>query len=226
MPGRKSYLQQLLLSAFAVAVLRAPDTAAAQGEHARRVAAELLVMRGDLRKLSNKPAAAKRHQKGLRNRLRGGLAGLDILLRLANQETLRLTEPTGAMPSAAVNTLRQALNQQDLTAFKAKLSQLVNRYPLATTGILLKPPLRANIKTGQKIHNEHCAGCHDSPDTDTQRPAYNLFAEAKAMPPTEFAARMILGVRGDRVTGISNPLTDSQIAALIAYYRAGNQRLQ
>ena len=58
----------------------------AQGEHARRVAAELLVMRGDTRKLGEQGDAPKFHRKGLRDRLRGGLAGLPILLRLADQE--------------------------------------------------------------------------------------------------------------------------------------------
>ena len=38
----------------------------------------------------------------------------------------------------------------------------------------------------------------------------------------EFAARMVVGVRGDALTGLDNPLTDEEIASLIAFYRAGS----
>lgn len=35
-----------------------------------------------------------------------------------------------------------------------------------------------------------------------------------------FAARMIIGIRGDRVTGVGSSFTDEEMAGLIAYYRS------
>ena len=71
------------------------------------------------------------------------------------------------------------------------------------------------------IKNGLCAGCHDEPDNSVARPAFNLFQQAKRMLKPEFAARMITGIRGDRVTGIGNPFSDWQLAALMVFYRNG-----
>ena len=45
--------------------------------------------------------------------------------------------------------------------------------------------------------------------------------EAKRMPREEFAARLLLGVRGDRSTAYRNPFSDLELAALIATYEHG-----
>jgi len=209
-------VQNLASLSLALALLlTACSSSRAQGEHARRVAAELLVMQGDARKLLQLPAPTKLHRIGLEDRLRGGLAGLAILLRLADQELAR--KPPGSR--SIVNKARAALQHNDLLRFKKIISELIARYPLASTGILPAGATAQRLKTARQLHETICAGCHDEPDTEVPRPAYNLSTEARTMPPAEFAARMILGLRGDRITGIANPLSDEEIAALIAYYK-------
>jgi len=48
----------------------------------------------------------------------------------------------------------------------------------------------------------------------------NLFEQARGSSFPEFLARMLVGVRGDRVTAIENPFSDREIVELIAYYRS------
>jgi cytochrome c553 len=72
-----------------------------------------------------------------------------------------------------------------------------------------------------KTHAGLCAPCHDQPYTGVERPAWNLFEQANRLEPAEFLARMLVGVRGDRVTAVENPFSDRELADLIALYRAG-----
>ena len=59
---------------------------------------------------------------------------------------------------------------------------------------------------------------------DTERPAYNLFEQAQRLPLPEFAARMLVGIRGDRVTATDNPFSDAELQALITLYRGRQGR--
>ena len=195
--------------------MAAPAIAFAQGEHARRAAAELLVLAGDARRLAGEDTSDI-HRKGLADRIRGGLSGLDLMLRFADQEQGRQPQSHGEVLAA----LREALREGDLVRFQSLAAGLIAAYPFRATGILQTKPTAERLKRGRKMHEELCAGCHDEPDFEVERPAYNLFEEAQKLSPGEFAARMSVGVRGDRVTGIDNPLSDEQIASLIAYYRA------
>jgi len=68
------------------------------------------------------------------------------------------------------------------------------------------------------------AGCHRvTPATDTSLPARDLFEQARHMARDEFAARLIVGVRGDLTTAYDNPFSDPELAALIASYQAGRR---
>lgn len=196
-----------------------PAVGHAQGEHARRVAAELLVLRGDLRRWAADDFSS--HQKnGLSDRIRGALAGLDLLLRLADQEAGRGPQPESHHES--VNALRRSFETGLLSKNDNDLDRLVTAYPLQTAVLTPSKATDAQLVNARKLHDDLCAGCHDEPDLETDRPAYNLFGEAKRLSPPEFAARLIIGVRGDRVTGIDTPLTDKQIGDLFAFYRTGD----
>lgn len=188
-----------------------------QGEHARRVAAELLIMRGDLRALMAGRELSNAQRRGLLERLYGGLSGLEILLRLADQEENK----SRGDARASVGKMRSALERRQFSALDKLLSSTISSYPLRAAAIVSATPTKLRLKLGKELHETICAGCHDDPDSSLERPAYNLFEQIKASVPLEFAARMILGVRGDRVTGIDNPLSDEQIAALMAYYNSG-----
>lgn len=190
--------------------------ALAQGEHSRRAAAELRVLASDVNKLIKFASNAQQSivQEGLNERVRGALASLDILLRLADQEAGR----ESISNIATVLTSYKHLDNARFADLAKVLSNLVDEYPLYL------PPYKSPPKARQialELHQHRCAGCHDHPIEQVKRPAYNLYKQVQSMPQIEFYARMLVGVRGDRITGIDNPLTDLQIAALIAVYEAG-----
>ncbi len=182
--------------------------AAAQGEHERRLAAELAVMAGDLRRIRS-PDELPLHREGLRARLAGALSSLPLLLRQA-----------GADP-AAVPALRQSLARSDWRALRTGLDALTKRHPFAAGALLPQAATPERLRLGEAIHRQACAGCHDAPATGTPLPAFNLFEQAKRLPRAEFAARLLLGVRGDRGSAWRNPFSDLELGALLAYYGNG-----
>lgn len=196
-----------------------PAVGHAQGEHARRVAAELLVLRGDLRRLSDDDFSSQQ-KIGLSDRIRGSLAGLDLLLRFADQEGGRTPQPQ--THGEKVDALRRSFDIGSLRDHDNDLDRLIAAFPLKTAILTPSKATAGQLSSARKLHDELCAGCHDQPDLEVERPAYNLFGEARRLSPAEFTARMLVGVRGDRITGIDNPLTDPQIGNLFAFYRAGN----
>jgi len=190
-----------------------------QGEHARRAAAELRVILGDARTLTASPAPSRSHLKGLYDRLRGTLSALAILMRLADQERGRSPRNVQSVLAG----LAAALDRNNFAGFIDTLSDLTSQYPLPAKVILPATPTPARLNRAKEIHQSLCSVCHDEPDREVERPAYNLFKQANAVSVTEFAARMMIGVRGDRVTGLGNPLNDEELASLIAYYRSVQQ---
>jgi hypothetical protein len=50
-------------------------------------------------------------------------------------------------------------------------------------------------------------------------PAYDLFMQSRSIARMEFVARMLTGLRGNQLTSLQNPLTDTELSALISYYR-------
>lgn len=194
---------KFVLAFAAVAVFSA--AAAAQGEHQRRLAAELIVMAGDVRRMASATEPAL-HREGLQARLAGALSSLPLLLRRANGD------------ANAVSALRAALERRDWRALGAALESLKRKYPLDLAGLLPQKATPERLRLGAAIHRQACAGCHDAPAADTPLPAFNLFEQARTMPRTEFAARLLIGVRGDRSTAWRNPFSDLELGALMAYY--------
>lgn len=188
----------------------------AGGEHVERLAVDLAVMAGDARALGL-AATPDLHRQGLVERLRSALSPLDLLIRLARQQNPRLAP----LPPAIAARLRSALDRGDDAALAELLDGLEARYPFDDTGILPAAATPARLARAKDIHTELCAGCHDVPDLDVPRPAFNLFERARRLDAREFAARMLAGVRGDAMTSLQNPLSRVDIAALIAYYREG-----
>ena len=205
------------LLAIAIVNFGLTTSARAQGEHGRRAATEILVLSGDVQKLANKKLSGL-HIKGLKDRIGGGLAGLEILLRLSDQEAGR--KPVTYTPD--LKKIRKSWLAHDLAAMASDLDRLQTMHPFDASRILSAKVSNNNKTIAKNLHEELCAACHDEPDLEVLRPAFNLFREARRLPANEFAARMIVGVRGDRVTGIDNPLTDPQISALIYYYKTAN----
>ena len=201
-------LSRFLLLCLAATVCSA--AAAAQDEHQRRLAAELTVMAGDVRRAASGAEPAL-HREGLQARLAGALSSLPLLLRRANSD------------ANAVPALRAALERRDWRALGAALETLKRKHPLDLGGLLPQEATPERLRLGEAIHRQACAGCHEAPTMETRLPAFNLFEQARNMPRTEFAARLLIGVRGDRSTAWRNPFSDLELGALMAYYEKGNK---
>lgn len=193
-----------LLAGLAAACCCAAVQAA--GEHERRLAAELVVMAGDTSRLTA-GAGGPLERQGLEQRVAGALASLPMLLRRAQGN------------SAPVAALRAAHSQRDWRRLASQIETLVHRHRFDARPLLDAGPTPQALALGAAIHTATCAGCHDNPSgADTLLPAKNLAAQLKSMPRAEFAARLWLGVRGDRTTGLRNPFSDAELAALMALY--------
>jgi len=192
--------------------LSTPAIVFSAGEHSRRAGAELQVLIGDLGRLEQ-PALPEKQVRGLKARIRGTLAALPLLLRLADQEQGRAPIPMSA------GKLVESFGAGPDAGLQRRLRMLAERYPFRGTGILPASASPRRLSLARELHQTLCAACHDTPDLDRERPAFNLFLQARSMPLREFAARMLVGIRGDAVTGVDNPFTDEELAALIAFYR-------
>lgn len=196
-------------------------TAAAQGGQgpaARRFAAELVVLEGDLRMLQA-PGPSPLHRAGLRARVTGVLGALRLLAREA------LDGEGGAPPAllARIDALREGWAAGDPATVAAGVNALSARYPLQLDGLRAGDATPAQRETGATLYRDYCAGCHDRPDTSRANPARSLFDDARRFSEREFIARLIGGVRGTRDIGLRNPLSDGDMAGLGAYLR-GAQR--
>jgi mono/diheme cytochrome c family protein len=119
--------------------------------------------------------------------------------------------------------LRTALAKRDWRALRAGLAALQRKHPFEAGEILPRAITPERLRLGEAIHRQACAGCHEAPAADTQLPAFNLHQQAQRLPRGEFAARLLLGVRGDRGTAWRNPFSDLELGALLAYYEKGKQ---
>jgi mono/diheme cytochrome c family protein len=188
-----------------LAVVGCTTAARAENVHQRRVAAELVVMGGDLRRLIHEPVGSRERQ-GLEQRLAGALSSLPLALRRAGTDAAR------------VGDLRKAQARRDWPALAAGVDKLKRRHPFDTRRLLDAKPTPEVLALGASIHQTTCASCHDAPWGDVLLPARNLATQLKSMPAEEFAARLLLGVRGDRAMALANPFSDSELAALITWY--------
>jgi hypothetical protein len=190
----------------------APALLLAQGEHARRAGAELQVLIADTQLLMQEQVAPKR-AKGLRHRIAGMLSALPVLLRLADQERGRDSVATD------VGELRGLLSNGGYAELVERLQATARSHPFHARHLLNVSPSLQRMRQVLGVHRQLCAACHDFPFLETERPALDLYREAKSMPPETFAARMVIGIRGDVVTGLGNPFTDEELGVLIALYQ-------
>jgi hypothetical protein len=188
------------------AVVSFGSATAADG--ARRLAADILVAAGDAGRLA-RPGIQDPHRRGLRERIAGTLAVLPLSLKQA-----------GARSQGRIEAARAALAAGDAARLSGVLAGLTAAYPFSVRGLLPADGRPAAVAGAKALHERLCAGCHDAPDLEVDRPAWNLSALARSMPPGEFAARMVVGVKGERLMAMDNPLTDAEISALIGYYLA------
>ncbi len=223
-PSFSPYLKTLVLTVFLTAgagvfFLFPVKPAHAAGDDVRRLSAEIVVMAADGRRLAA-PDLSGQHRIGLKARLRGGLAVLPLLIGAARNDAPSLP----ALEKGRIGKIQSAVDKNDTTAIIEGLSLLAATYPFDTTGLLPPDTRTAAVGRAKSLHQTYCASCHDDPDLDKERPAWNLFALARSAPAIEIAARLVIGVRGDGLTGLDNPLRNAEISALIAFYLGDNPK--
>lgn len=199
--------------ALAVAVMAVSAAPLQRPDPSRTLAAELLIVRGDLGRLAD-PSLSPANREGLRQRVVGALGLLPWLLR-----------ETGDAPGAERLRAWQGRSFADAagrTALLADIATAIASHPI-DRGVFLEPPLTPErLREARAIHQAFCAGCHDGAGagaSDALLPARDLFAMARREPSDEFLARLANGVKGDEAIHFANPLTDAQIGALRAFYR-------
>ncbi|MEJ2478804.1 MAG: cytochrome c [Acidihalobacter sp.] len=207
-----------LLSCIVVGVLAAPVTGVAgplrTGDAARNFSAVLLDLQGDVRRLDGaRLPAAQRPVVEARV-----TAFLNILPLLARE----YLAADGRLEAATVKRLRalkSAYRADDKADFRRRLHALLGEFPLDTRRLTQAPVSDAQIRWAKRTYRVQCMSCHGHHNPDSGMPAPNLFAWAHEMKPETFAARMIVGLRGTPAINLRNPLSKSQMAALIAYFR-------
>lgn len=186
----------------------AAQTAFDPTDPAQQLAAELVILNGDVHRLRHEKLGPQ-ETLGLEKRLLGGMASLPLALRRADAD------------ASLVKAWREAVGRRDWRMLVDQLERLKQRYPFDARPFLAAVPSTSMRALGAKIHREVCAACHDNPSTlDTLLPAKNLSAQLRSMPRDEFAARLWLGVRGDKTTAYANPFSTEELAALTAWYAA------
>ncbi|RCX33531.1 c-type cytochrome [Thioalbus denitrificans] len=202
----------LLLSGAGAAVF-------AQGEHGRRFAVELAILAGDVRLLTV-TTPSDLHRRGLRDRVASALGYLGLLAREAAQET-GVADPG---LDADIDALRAAFRGGRPQVLADGLAALQRRYPVDAPGFMPVEATPARLRTGRELYERLCIACHAVPDTNRSNPARDLFRDAREMPPEEFVARLLGGVRGVTQSGLENPLTDEELRGLLAWFRHGPSR--
>ncbi|MDD3448313.1 MAG: cytochrome c [Gammaproteobacteria bacterium] len=202
----------LLLSGAGAAVF-------AQGEHGRRFAVELAILAGDVRLLTG-AAPSGLHRRGLQDRVASALGYLGLLAREAVQET-GVADPG---LDAEIDALRAAFRGGRLPVLADGLAALQRRYPVDAPDFIPVEPTPARLRSGRELYERLCIACHAVPDAHRANPARDLFRDAREMPPAEFVARLLGGVRGVAQSGLENPLTDEELRGLLAWFRHGPSR--
>jgi hypothetical protein len=184
----------------------------AQDAGRRILAAELLILRGDLARFET-PGLSRAHRAGLALRIEGALGLVPWLLMQEGD-----VEPAAALAQWQGYDVAGNGNASLLSL----VEHISERYPL---GFGDAAPPRASAKAlreARAIHETYCAGCHDgaaSGDPDTPLPARDLFMMGRDEPPEIFLARLFNGIKGDETIAFENPLTDEQLLALWSFYR-------
>jgi mono/diheme cytochrome c family protein len=234
----------LALRAAALALGLAASFSCLAGDAQRRFSAELAIIAGDFRML-HVPGVAPHHRRGLHARILSALGGLRLLAREYVDEQVspgerrrrRNQRRSSTLDLAArregalqltrrVDELRVLYEQGRYGELEPELTQLTRQYPLPLERIDPTGATDADIERARGLYQTLCMSCHSHADPSPENPAYDLFQQARTSPRVEFVARMLNGVRGTPEIGLRNPLTDTEIAALVALFTAQGQSSQ
>jgi hypothetical protein len=203
-----------------VVLLSTASVSLAYGEHSQRLAANLLVLQGDLRQLLETDTSDI-HLHSLSLRIKEKLGLLALLVRSANEQD----STSNTHNPEEFRQLLFLFGSSELKPLLSKLESLSGKYPLVLSPILQSTFSPVFFKKAEEMHLRLCSGCHSGAMAENTLPAFDLFRQSRSISRLEFAARMLTGLRGDQLTSLQNPLTDTELSVLISYYRNADQDL-
>ena len=175
---------------FALAAATSIAAAASSDLHDRLLCpAELLVTHADARRFYRTDTSDPR-SRGLHDRISAALATLPMTCRRY---------------AAAVS-----MHSAEEDDFIAGVRQLRALFGPGGSG-------RFDEHEAGEVYRQHCHGCHNTRIPGSPNPAEPLHEMERQLPPDEFFARMLLGVRGTPEIGLSNPLTTLEIGAMARF---------
>ena len=201
---------------FALAAATSIAAAASSDLHDRLLCpAELLVTHADARRFYRTDTSDPR-SRGLHDRISAALATLPMTCRrYAAAVSMHSAEEDDFI--AGVRQLRALFGPGGSGRFLSSLAKLAGDAPLDTRYFLLDRKGNADEHEAGEVYRQHCHGCHNTRIPDSPNPAEPLHEMERQLPPDEFFARMLLGVRGTPEIGLSNPLTTLEIGAMARF---------
>ena len=197
----------------------APVAAAASSDLDDRLLcpAELVVIHADARRLHRTDTSDPR-SRGLHDRISAALATLPLICRrYAAAVSMHSAEAGGFI--AGVRQLRELFGAGARDRFLSGVAKLAGDAPFDTRYFLLDRKGDADEREAGEVYRQYCHGCHNARIPGSPNPAEPLHEMERQLPPDEFFARMLLGVRGTPEIGLSNPLTTLEIGAMARFLR-------
>ncbi|HIN47471.1 MAG TPA: hypothetical protein EYM80_04510 [Deltaproteobacteria bacterium] len=136
-------------------------------------------------------------------------------MRYAYQENSLISEDSPEVFRKLINLF----NSENLDELQKNLERLSQKYPLLLSPVLQSSLTTAYFKQAEELHQRLCSGCHSGAFAERALPALDLFRQSRSMSRMEFTARILTGLRGNQLTSLENPFTDTELSALIGYYR-------
>ena len=177
--------------------------------------AELLVLQADARKYFRSEPSDPR-ARGLRNRISAALATLPLICRRYASASFRRPDGDSGF-IARIRQLPALFGSDDGVRFVSSVAELAGEAPFDTSYFVLDRDGTDIEREAGETYRRLCHGCHVVPVPGSENPAEPLDRMARDLPPEEFFARMLLGVRGTPDIGLSNPLTTREIGAMTRF---------
>ena len=136
-------------------------------------------------------------------------------MRYAYQENSLIPEDSPEVFRKLINLF----NSENLDELQKNLERLSQKYPLLLSPVLQSSLTTAYFKQAEELHQRLCSGCHSGAFAERALPALDLFRQSRSMSRMEFTTRILTGLRGNQLTSLENPFTDTELSALIGYYR-------
>ena len=200
----------MLAAATPIAAATSPDL------HDRLLCpAELLVIHADARRFYRTDTSDPR-SRGLHDRISAALATLPLICRRYAAAVSMHSAEEGRFIEG-VRQLRELFGSGTSDRFLSSVAKLAVDAPFDTRYFLLDRKGDADEREAGEVYRQHCHGCHNARIPGSANPAESLHEMERQLPPDEFFARMLLGVRGTPEIGLSNPLTTLEIGAMARF---------